>query len=355
MTYRHISKRSGKRGLPAGSLVYVGAQPAQPSHATAVVFDEHTYLERVVTSAADVRECMAQGKYVWLNIDGLENTDFIREVGELFGIHALALEDMLNAEQRPKREDFDDFLLVVAKSITWEKTARTIAYEQISFILGAQFILSVQEKAGDPFTRVRQRLQQGTTKLRKVGPDYLMYVMLDLIVDDYFLVLEHLGEELDLLEDDIVTTPHNTSLARLYDLKRSTLYLRRSVWPLREALGFLQYGESKLIKRSTLPFLRDVHSHALEALDAVEIFRELLSSMLDVYLSSASNRMNSVIKVLTVITTIFMPLTLIAGIYGMNFHVMPELEWRYGYPFALGLMLLVTIGMLGMLRAKRWL
>ncbi len=355
MAYRLFGKRARKAGLPPGSLVYVGDREATNSTMVAVVFDDGHFVEAPVATLEEALALRSQGKFLWLNVDGLGNSELIRKIGEHFSIHSLALEDVLNSEQRPKREEFDDLLLVIAKSIQWSPQKSDLDYEQISIVLGKDFILSFQEKEGDAFTSLRQRMRPSGTRLRKSGPDYLLYIMLDLIVDQYFVILENFGEKLDRLEDEIVSKPEPKELAKLYHLKRSSLFLRRSVWPLREALGFLQYGECKLIKKSTLPFLRDVYSHCLEALDAIEIFREMLASMLDVYLSSASNKMNVVIKVLTIITTIFMPLTLIAGIYGMNFQYMPELHWHYGYPLALALMAVVAIGMLALFRIKKWL
>jgi magnesium transporter len=355
MAYRLFARRAQKAGMPPGALVYLGDHAPQKPCLYAIVYDESHFESHQVQTLEEALALKEKGKYLWLNIDGLQDTALVTKIGERFAIHPLALEDILNAEQRPKREQFDEFLLVIVKAVQWSAENKELNSEQISLVLGKDYVISFQEKVGDQFAQLKTRLQTSTNRLRKNGPDYLMYAMLDVIVDNYFVVLEQFGEQLDLLEHQIVNNPEPSSLTQLYSLKRAALFVRRATWPLREALGFLQYGESSFVKKSTLPFLRDVYSHTVEAIDTVEIFRETLSSMLDIYLSSASNRLNIVIKVLTIMTTIFMPLSLIAGIYGMNFDHMPELHWTYGYPFALGLMLAVTLGMLIIFRVKRWL
>jgi len=354
MAYRLFARRAQKAGMPPGSLVYLGNEAPQKPVLYAIIYDESHCEAHQVSTLGEALALRSNGKYLWLNVDGLQDTELVTKIGERFSIHALALEDILNSEQRPKREEFDDFLLVIAKAVEWSHEKQKLHSEQISLVLGKDFIISFQEKVGDLFAQVKARLQAPNNRLRKAGPDYLMHALLDVVVDNYFVVLEQFGEQLDLLEHDIVNCPEPTSLKKLYTLKRAALFVRRSTWPLREALGFLQHGESQFIKKSTLPFLRDVYSHTVEAIDTVEIFRETLSSMLDIYLSSASNRLNVVIKVLTIMTTIFMPLSLIAGIYGMNFDNIPELHWKYGYPFAIGIMLLVTAVMLAIFKKKQW-
>jgi magnesium transporter len=253
-------------------------------------------------------------------------------------------------------EDFGDYLFIVLKMIDYSENNGGPEIEQVSLILGRTFVISFQEgKEGDVFDPVRERIRTGQGRIRKMGPDYLAYSLIDSIVDNYYSVLERLGEEIELIEDQLVTDPTPAPLRVIHRLKRDMIFLRKSVWPLREVIGGLERGESSLITDSTVIYLRDIYDHTIQVIDTIETFRDMLSGMLDIYLSSSSNRLNSVMKVLTVIATIFMPLSFIVGLYGMNFKFMPELEWRWGYPVVLIVMAVIAAWMLILFKRKKWL
>ena len=289
----------------------------------------------------------------WINIDGLQKTDVIKKVGKEFDLHPLVLEDIANTGQRPKIEDFTNYIFAVLKMIHYIKGE--IRTEQISLLFGSNWILSFQENEDDPFEPIRERLRLDKTRIRKMGADYLIYSLIDSVVDNYFVVLEKIGEKIEEIEEELITNPVPETLQNLHNLKREMILLRKSVWPLREVISRLERWESKLISKSTDIFFRDVYDHTIQVIDAIESFRDMLSGMLDIYLSSVSNRMNEVMKVLTIIATIFIPLTLVAGVYGMNFRNMPELDWVWGYPLVLLFMLGIGIIMLFYFRRKRWL
>jgi magnesium transporter len=290
----------------------------------------------------------------WLDIDSVHHTDILEAVGAQANLHPLVIEDIHNTYQRPKVEDYEQYLYIVLKMISWDEAATEIQGEQVSLVLGENFVLSFKEDPGDIFDPIRTRLREGKGRIRKQGPDYLAYALLDQVVDHYFLVLENLGEKIEDLEEELVTNPDASTLQTIHHLKRELIFLRKSVWPLREAISSLERGESPLFQPDTLVYLRDVYDHAIQVIDTIETFRDMVSGMLDIYLSSVSNRMNEVMKVLTIIATIFIPLTFIAGIYGMNFTNMPELGWPMGYFMVWGLMILIFIGMLIFFKRKGW-
>jgi magnesium transporter len=291
----------------------------------------------------------------WINIDGIHDVNIIEKIGNHFDLHALILEDILHTDQRPKYEDFENYLFVVLKMLYYEKEKQETRAEQVSLIIGADFVISFQEIEGDVFNPVRERIRNAKGRIRKMGADYLAYALMDAVVDNYFIVLEKLGEEIEGMEDWLVINPTPETLQKIHNLKRETIFLRKSVWPLREVINSLERRDSPLIKETTGLYLRDVYDHTIQVIDTVETFRDLISGMLDIYLSSISNKMNNVMKVLTIIATIFIPLTFIAGIYGMNFKYMPELEWRWSYPLAWVVMIMITIYMIVYFRNKKWL
>jgi magnesium transporter len=291
----------------------------------------------------------------WINVDGVHNVALLEKLGDCFGLHRLVMEDITNTDQRPKTEDYGDYLYIVLKMLSAGKNG-DIVTEQLSLVLGKNFVLSFQEGIeGDVFPPIRERLRSGKGKIRKMGADYLAYSLLDAVVDNYFVVLEKFGDKIESLETELIGNPTQKTVQRIYQLKREMIFLHNAVWPLREVVSSLSKHESPLIKESMAPYLRDVYDHVVHIIDSVDIYREMLSSMLDMYLSSVSNRLNEVIKVLTVISLIFMPLTFIAGVYGMNFKYMPELEWRYGYFYSLLVMLGIAVFMLFYFKRKKWL
>jgi magnesium transporter len=252
-------------------------------------------------------------------------------------------------------EDYGDYLYVVVKMLHDKGKTGQVEAEQVSLIIGPNFVFSFQEGEGDVFEPIRERIRNGKGRLRKMGADYLAYSLLDAIVDYYFVILEKLGERVEFLEEELVTNPKTQTLQEIHHLKREMIFLRKAVWPLREVIGALERGESPLIQKGTSLYLRDVYDHTIQAIDTVETFRDMVSGMLDIYLSSVSNRLNAVMKVLTIIATVFMPLTFLAGVYGMNFKYMPELEWRWGYPLVWAVMIGIGGVMLIYFKRKKWL
>jgi magnesium transporter len=291
----------------------------------------------------------------WINIDGVHKLDNIEKVGKHLKIHPLVLEDIVHTGQRPKMEDFNDYLFVVLQMLQYNEKENETKTEQVSIILGANYVISFQEDEGDVFDLIRERILNDRGRIRRMGADYLAYSLLDAIVDNYFMVLEKIGEKIEDIEDELIKNPAQEVLHAIHSLKRELVFLRKSVWPLREVISRLERWDSHLIDKSMDIYLRDVYDHTIQVIDALETFRDMLSGMLDIYLSSVSNRMNEVMKVLTIIATIFIPLTLITGIYGMNFKYMPELDWSWGYPMVYIAMLIVSGVMLVYFRRKRWL
>ena len=348
-------KRSHKAGLPPGSLVHIGEKREGKPRITLIRYNETLHEERVLASLREGAAARESGTVTWINVDGLHQTELLDEAGTLFGIHPLVQEDILNTEQRPKLEDYDDYLFIVLKMLFYDDEAEAIRTEQVSLVLGPDYVLSFQEQPGDVFDGIRERLRVNKGRLRKLGPDYLAYALIDAIVDGYFGILEAIGDHIELMEEELVSDLSPATLQKIHGFKREMILLRKSVWPLREVLGNLRRQDSPLVKESTDIFLRDVYDHTIQVVDTVETFRDIISGMLDLYLSSMSNRMNEVMKVLTIIATIFIPLTFLAGVYGMNFTYIPELKWHWGYFALLGVMVAIAAVMLFFFRRKRWL
>ncbi len=307
------------------------------------------------TDLADVKELAAYRKkegITWVNVPGLGNVEMIRELGKLLDFHPLALEDVLQIPQRPKVDDYASHIFVVIRMLHFEQTVET---EQVSIFLGSDFVVTFQEHPGDCLDPVRERLRKGTGQLRQQGADYLMYAILDTVIDNYFPFLERVGEVVEELENEVVARPTRETLRRVHDIKRDLLDVRRAVWPLRDAVNALIRNENPLLRETTQVYLRDCYDHTIQVLDVVVTYRELAGGLMDVYLSSISNKMNEVMKVLTIIATIFIPLTFIAGLYGMNFERMPELRWAWAYPAVLLVMVMLAGVMLLYFRHKGWL
>ncbi len=342
--------------MPPGSLVHLGEQKAPSATLTLIEYaPDRPVIER---QAGSVAECLPldEGGYVsWLNVEGIHEMDVISDIGQALDIHPLILEDILNTDQRPKIEEFPDHIYIVLKMLSWNEADGRIESEQVSLILGAAFIVTFQEAGGDVFDQVRKRIRDGRGRMTRLGADYLAYALMDAIVDSYFLILENLGEQIEFLEEELVTEPDTATLQVIHKLKREMIFMRKAVWPLREVISHLERGESTLFEQSTLIYLRDIYDHTIQVIDTVETFRDMISGMLDIYLSSVSNKMNEIMKVLTIIATIFIPLTFISSLYGMNFVYMPELQIRWGYFAVIGVMLVVGVLMLMYFRRKRWL
>jgi len=349
-----IHRRSQKAGLPPGTIVHVGEKRRERVKLSVINYDGVNFQEKEVNNVEEAFSLRNKSSVTWLNIDGVHQPEIIEQVGKNFGMHPLVLEDIANTGQRPKMEDFDEYIFVVLRMLRFDEKENETKTEQISVVLGRDFVVSFQEMEGDVFDAIRERLRNNKGRIRKMGADYLAYSLIDAVVDNYFMILENLGETIEDIEDKLVTNPTSETLRTIHDLKREMVFLRKSVWPLREVINRLERSESPLINKSTFVYLRDVYDHTIQVIDAVETFRDMLSGMLDIYLSSVSNRMNEVMKVLTVIATIFIPLTFVAGIYGMNFRYMPELEQVWSYPAVLTLMLIVALLMVVYFRRKKW-
>ena len=351
-----IKKRSLKSGLPPGTLMHIGTKKAMESRIRILDYDESALREK---KQAALDECLSfrdSDSVTWIDIEGLQDVSLLERLGNGYGLHPLILEDILNTDQRPKFDDMDGYMYVVLKMLDYNPGSSDIISEQVSIVFGRNFVISIQEgREGDPFDPLRERIRSGKGRIRKSGPDYLAYSLLDAIIDHYFLILEKFAESIETLEENLIGDPGPETLRQIHHLKREMIFLRKSAWPLREVIYGLEKSDSDLIRPGTKIFLRDIYDHAVHIIDSIETYREMLSSMLDIYLSSVSNRMNQVMKVLTVIATIFMPLTFLAGIYGMNFRYMPELGWRWGYPLLLLIMLGVGGLMLYFFKKKKWL
>jgi magnesium transporter len=351
---RLLHKSSSKTGVAPGTLVLVGKDDGEPARLTVFEYDPSACTER---RGITVEECLPYRDTkatAWINLDGVRHVDLVERLGAHFGIHPLVLEDIVNTNQRPKLDIMGDYLFVVFRMLTWDEAAGEVRSEQVSLVLGKLYVLSFQERVGDVFDPLRERLRKGLGRIRTGGADYLAYALLDVIVDNYFVVVERLDEQIEALETRLVSQPTPEVLGHLNRLKRQALFLRKSIWPLREAVAGLQRRESPLIGETTALYLRDLYDHVIHVIDTVETLRDLLAGMLDVYLSGVSNRMNEIMKVLTVISTIFIPLTFIVGVYGMNFEFMPELHHKNAYPLVWGVMLAVAGALALYFRRRRW-
>ncbi len=357
---RFLKSLSRKAGTSPGTLVHIGSKRLEKARITVIDYDEKRHTKRAVKDVSDCFPYRDSKTTTWINVDGLHDTELIERLGAHFGIHSLVLEDIVNTGQRPKFEDFDDYIFIVLKMLYMREDGSTVKSEQVSIILGKNYVISFQEATGDIFDQVRGRIESGKGRIRKSGADYLAYALMDAVVDNYFIILENLGESIEGMEDGLVADPAPDILQRIHSMKREMIFLRKSVWPLREVVSGIERSESVLVSKKTRPFIRDLYDHTIQVIDTVETFRDMASGLLDLYLSSVSNRMNQVMKVLTIIATIFIPLSFFAGLYGMNFNTdyplnMPELNWEYGYPAILLFMTGVALLMLFYFRKKRWL
>ncbi|MFH1888921.1 MAG: magnesium/cobalt transporter CorA [Candidatus Omnitrophota bacterium] len=342
-------------GLTPGTILHAGKKKPEGIRVTIIDYNEAQFQEKEVKKAEECFPFKDKPTVTWINIDGLDDFAIMEKVGKHFNMHPMVLEDIVNTTQRPKFEEFEEYLYIVLKMFYINENDNEIHTEQVSLILGPSFVISFQEsQGGDVFNPVRERIRTAKGRIRKMGADYLAYALFDSIVDSYYQIMERMGEKIEEIEDELVFNPTPETLQTIHDLKRDTIFLRKSVWPLREVAGGLQRSESKLIQESTEIYLRDVYDHTIQVIDTIETFRDMISGMLDIYLSSLSNRMNEVMKVLTIIATIFIPITFISGVYGMNFRYMPELNWHWAYFGALGLMLMVVITMLIYFKRKKW-
>jgi magnesium transporter len=359
---RILGDTSIKAGLPPGTPVHVGERKTEKVTISIVNYDRDGCKFHQTAAPEDCLAYRDQPGVTWVSIDGLHQVDLIEKIGACFNIHPLTIEDICNTTQRPKLDLFEDYLFLVVKMQTYNRESRSIETDQVSLVLGRNFLLSFQERPSAIFAGVRTRIENGKGRLRSLGPDYLAYALIDAVVDHYFSVLEDLGEDIENLEEEVIGRPRRESIEKIHLLKRELILLRKSIWPLREVLNtLLRHDESDLIGSAMAIYLKDLYDHTIQVIDIVEAYRDVTAGLMDIYLSSLSNRMNEIMKVLTMFATIFIPLTFIAGVYGMNFNPdlspwnMPELNWRWGYPFALALMGAVVVAMLVYFKRKSWL
>lgn len=352
---KFTKKMSKKSGTAPGTLVHIGERKTDRVHITVVDYVSDQLRELELETADDALALKETQTTTWLNIDGIHNLELIENIGKQFDIHPLTLEDIVNTGQRPKVEEFDNYLYIVLKMIHVAEDSNEIRSEQVSLVLGNTFLISFQEAPEDVFDPVRERIRKGRSRIRKGGVDYLAYALMDAVVDHYFVILEKVGAAIEALEEDLLTDPTPKTMQSIHDLKRELIYLRRQVWPTREVINTVAKGDLSLVQENTVVFFRDVYDHTIQIVDTIESYRDVLSGMLDLYLSTISNRMNEVMKVLTIIATIFIPITFVAGIYGMNFKFIPELEWKWGYPAFWILVSGLVLIMFGFFRRKKWL
>jgi len=347
-------KKTKRRSPHSGSLVPPGgSRDGLAPIITIIDYDADQYQEKQVRTIEECLPYKATDTVTWINIDGLSDTGLIERIGRSYDIHPLILESITDTGRRPKMEDLDTYIYLNLKMLQYLEPARKVKIEQVSLIVGKNYIISFQEDVGDVFDPIRERIRKDG-KIRKHGTDYLAYALIDAIVDNYFTVMEALGEQVELLEEMLVSNPSKEMLFKIHTLKKEMIYLRKSVWPLREVIAGLERSDSDLIRKETRIYLRDVYDHTIQVIDTIETLRDMVSGMIDIYLSGMSMRLNEVMKVLTLIATIFIPLTFIVGLYGMNFKYMPELSHPYGYYGVWVVIILLTATMLLYFRRKQW-
>lgn len=354
--HHHTSQGNKKYGLAPGTLVYTGNMEEKKSIIDLFVYNEKFFLEKQEISFEKCREYLKEkDQVIWINVEGINDLEVMEILGQDFRISNLVLEDVMNINQRAKYEDFGHYRCIFMKMLSYNETDKKIEMEHISFIFSENYIITLQEgKEGDVFNPVRERIRTENAKIRERGVDYLIFALLDVIVDNYFVILEKIGEEMEILDLELIENPNHRTLERIYDLKREIIYARKTIWPLREIISKMERDETTFFEDRTKPYIRDLYDHIVQVIDNVETYRDIISGMMDLYLSSISNKMNEIMKVLTITGTIFIPLTFVAGVYGMNFEYMPELKAKSGYPLTLMVMLLMVVFMLFYFRRKKW-
>ncbi len=348
-------RRSIKAGLPPGSMVYVGKDVVDPPRITHISYDEEGCKTQELPDFNEAHFSTTKEKYNWINITGLSNVQLIKNIGDYFKLHVLTQEDILNTEQRAKLESYESYTYIVLKMLYYDKDKRTINGEQLSIVLIGNTLITFQEFRRDAFDGVRERIKTAGTRIRKNKVDFLAYALMDAVIDNYFLIMEQMGDNIDELEVTILNNPNQQVMKQLYALKRNIVLMRKSVWPLREVVSSMERMDKFVFHSNTKVFIRDLYDHTIQVLDSNESMRDIVTGLVDIYLTTINNNMSSVMKVLTIISTIFIPLTFIAGVYGMNFLFMPELEWRWSYPVILVVMVTIAIGMILFFKNKKWL
>ncbi|HSV97432.1 MAG TPA: magnesium/cobalt transporter CorA [Spirochaetota bacterium] len=345
---------SKKKGLPPGTLVHVGDRKTEKTKILVIEYNENSYnicdTESITAFSSQIENPTVR----WIDIVGIDRVDVVAEAGSVYDFHPLVMEDILNTSQRPKLDDWGDYSFIVLKALHYDEVSDEITAEQVSLVLKGDTVISFQEMEGDDFLPVIDRIINDRGRIRKLGADFLVYAIIDSIIDNYFGILERLGDRIEALEDELLSDPKRETIHRIHALKSEMIFLRKSVWPLREVITRLERGEGGAFSDSTIVYLKDIRDHIVQVIDTIELLRDMLSGMLDIYLTSVNNRLNEVMKLLTVITTIFIPLSFIAGVYGMNFRFMPELEWRGAYHVVIALMAVIGVSMFVYFKKKKW-
>lgn len=350
-----FSRRSHKTGLSPGTLIHIGQRKTE--HVTITEIDYNAEAIHYDKEVQNLEECLAFGDkstVTWININGIHEPAVVEKACTFFNVHPLIQEDILNTGQRAKIEDFENYVYIVLKVICWDNEADDLVVDQISILMSDSFVVTFQEVERGVLDPVRERIRANKGKIRKMGADYLVYAILDAITDNYFAVLELVGDRIETLEESMIDDSNAQVLHQIHTFKRNMINLRKCIWPAREVMGALHRGESPLFGEATLIYLKDVSDHTIQIIDTVESYRDMISGLLDFYISNINNKMNEVMKVLTVISTIFIPITFIASVYGMNFKDMPETEWPWGYYGALGLMALIGLSLVWYFHRRKW-
>lgn len=347
-----FKRRIKKIGLPPGTLISNGK--ITPVKINVVDYDEANFVEKTNVSAMDCMPYLKSSATTWIDVRGISDVAMIQTLGKHFGLHPLLLEDIASAEQRPKLDDYKDNIFIVLRRLNCSANTSTVSDEQISIVLGKNYVITFHESDTDFFEPIKARLRKENSSMRKMGADYLVYALVDIIVDHSFVVLEKVDQNYASLEDEIVSHPKKDTLQKIQRAKRDIIVLRKSVWPLREVISQFRRIESPLIKETTKFYMHDVYDHTIQAIDTIESLRDLAASMLEIYLSNINQRLNEIIKFLTMVSTVFCPLTFITGFYGMNFIHMPLLQSYWGLPLIVSLMLLVSGIMLHHFRKRKW-
>ncbi len=348
-------RRKSKIGMSPGSLIYTGERTTEPVKISVMDYTPDRVDEFSDASLDHIRACLAHDSITWINVSGIHDMEIVEKIGKIFDLHPLVLEDLVNPRHRAKMDAYDNYLFLVLKMVFQEPDQKALQYEHVCLVVGPDFLISFQEREGDVFGPVRDRLRMAKGRIRKSGADYLGYALMDMIVDQYYGILEQMGEEIDIIQEEALENPSAETFSAIHSTRHQLVLLRKTIWPMRELVAGLLRGESALIREGVMVYLRDVYDHVIQVIDTVETFRDLLAGTLDTYMSSVSNKMNEVMKVLTIMATMFIPLTFLAGIYGMNFTYMPELDWRYAYPVFWGVVLVVFLAMFGWFKKKKWL
>lgn len=353
--HKFVSKTAQGGSIP-GTVEYIGQPRDENIRIDVLEYDESSIINKSVVSFAKELEAYIEHPGIkWIQITGVHDPEILNEIGRIFKIIPLDLEDIANTTQRPRIEERDDYIFMVFKVLQLEQESRDVNIEQVSLILGSNYVISFHETTPKVFETLQNRILTGMGRVRKMKSDYLVFAITDIIIDQYFTLIEDIGEIIEATEEELIASPGQSSQEAIYKLKRRLGYVKKSIWPAREVLNQLQHSDHELIHEETKIYFRNIYDHTIQIIETLESLRDLTSGMMDLYLSAVSLRMNEIMKVLTIFSAIFIPLTFFAGIYGMNFKKIPELEWEYGYYFFWGIMIIITLFMLAFFRRKKWL